>query len=474
MAAIVERKKRYAVVYYKHFKNEDSEDETRQVWETFQTMEDAERRKDQVEYLQRYGFEKMPDIVTVRDLMDEFVRVYGVNHWAFSTYQGKVGMIDNYINPTFGHVKLQDINPYSMELFYQSLRKVKAVSKKNRKAATEYITEHTISEIWKLLRTAFEQAVRWGLMETNPAVGIKACCRKNEELEIWTPEEFMVAADSCTDSILSLAMHLSFACSLRIGELLGLRWKNIHISESDYESRTLRLDIECELQRVNRDILEKIGTRDILFIFPVLIKATNTQLVLKVPKTERSRRTVFLPESVAKMLQERKATIQQEKKQFQSDYADYDLVFCNSIGRPIERSYIDRAFSKFIKENSLRKVVFHSIRHTSITCKLKLTGGDLKAVQGDSGHAGLKMIEDVYSHILDGDRIKTAQILEDVYYSKKRQPEDVYESGITEAEIYPGDQNQIDLDELMEIFSHPEILILIRSLLEERKNHTPT
>ena len=61
MAAIVERKKRYAVVYYKHFKNEDSEDETRQVWETFQTMEDAERRKDQVEYLQRYGFEKMPE-----------------------------------------------------------------------------------------------------------------------------------------------------------------------------------------------------------------------------------------------------------------------------------------------------------------------------------------------------------------------------------------------------------------------------
>lgn len=153
---------------------------------------------------------------------------------------------------------------------------------------------------------------------------------------------------------------------------------------------------------------------------------------------------------------------------------DYDLVFCNSIGRPIERSYIDRAFSKFIRENSLRKVVFHSIRHTSITCKLKLTGGDLKAVQGDSGHAGLKMIEDVYSHILDGDRAKTAQILEDVYYSKRRQPEDIYKSGSTKAEIYPGDQNQIDLDELMEIFSHPEILMLLRSLLEERKNPTTT
>ena len=29
----------------------------------------------------------------------------------------------------------------------------------------------------------------------------------------------------------------------------------------------------------------------------------------------------------------------------------------------------------------------------NITYKLKLTGGDMKAVQGDSGHAGLKMRE---------------------------------------------------------------------------------
>ena len=31
------------------------------------------------------------------------------------------------------------------------------------------------------------------------------------------------------------------------------------------------------------------------------------------------------------------------------------------------------------------KVVFHSFRHSSITYKLKLNGGDIKAVQGDSG-----------------------------------------------------------------------------------------
>ena len=51
MAAIVPRKRRYAVVYYSR-----KEDGTkRQVWESFETREEAQRRKDQVEYLQRYN-----------------------------------------------------------------------------------------------------------------------------------------------------------------------------------------------------------------------------------------------------------------------------------------------------------------------------------------------------------------------------------------------------------------------------------
>ena len=40
----------------------------------------------------------------------------------------------------------------------------------------------------------------------------------------------------------------------------------------------------------------------------------------------------------------------------------------------------------------------------SITYKLKLNGGDMKSVQGDSGQAQVKMVADVYSHIIDDDR----------------------------------------------------------------------
>lgn len=63
-----------------------------------------------------------------------------------------------------------------------------------------------------------------------------------------------------------------------------------------------------------------------------------------------------------------------------------------------------------IKEHDLSPVVFHSLRHTSVTYKLKLNGGDIKAVQGDSCHSQINMVTDVYSHIIDDDRRKNAEL----------------------------------------------------------------
>ena len=56
----------------------------------------------------------------------------------------------------------------------------------------------------------------------------------------------------------------------------------------------------------------------------------------------------------------------------------------------------------------------------SITYKLKLNGGDMKAVQGDTGHAQLKMVSDVYSHILDEDRRLNADKFEKVFYQHQK------------------------------------------------------
>ena len=103
------------------------------------------------------------------------------------------------------------------------------------------------------------------------------------------------------------------------------------------------------------------------------------------------------------MLVAHRANQEELKTLLGCEYTDYDLVFASPVGRPMEGQVINRALSKLISDYNLPKVVFHSLRHSSITYKLKLNGGDMKSVQGDSGHAQLKMVSDVYSHILDED-----------------------------------------------------------------------
>ena len=231
--------------------------------------------------------------------------------------------------------------------------------------------------------------------------------------------EFMHALEVCDDDILSLAINLSFACSLRMGEMLGLTWDCVDISEESLSDNNASIYVDKELQRVNRDVMEVLENKDIIRVFPRTLSNTNTSLVLKTPKTKTSVRKIFLPSTVAQMLLERKKQTDEMKELFGDEYLDYNLVFCHSSGRPMEGQVINRALKKLIKDNDLPDIVFHSFRHASITYKLKWNGGDMKSVQGDSGHARMDMVADVYSHIIDEDRRYNAQKFEEQFYNAK-------------------------------------------------------
>ena len=133
---------------------------------------------------------------------------------------------------------------------------------------------------------------------------------------------------------------------------------------------------------------------------------THTNLVLKKPKTDSSIRKVWIPKTVAYILREWRDIQDQYKDFLGRDYYDYNLVLTLPNGRPVENRTIDKEFKKLREKANLPSVVFHSLRHSSTTYKLKLNHGDLKATQGDTGHSQIDMITDVYAHILDEDRRK--------------------------------------------------------------------
>ena len=454
MASIVKRKKKYSVVYT----YTDENGNKRQKWETFETNAEAKKRKLQVEYEQETGIFIPPSAKTVNDLLEEYMSIYGVNTWAMSTYEGRKSLIGNYIRPLIGDMKLEDVTPRIMDKYYRDLLSVKAVSTRFTKARTEYLTPHTVREIHKVLRNAFNQAVKWEMMTRNPVLHATLPKEEHKTRDIWTAEVLQKALEVCEDDILSLAINLAFSCSLRIGELLGLTWDCVDISPTSIELGQASVFIEKELQRVNREAMEDLNGKDIMFKFPRTFASTHTALVLKTPKTKTSVRKVFLPKTVAEMLVRRKSDIEELKDLFGEEFTDFNLVFCSSNGKPIEGQIINLAFNKLIEDNGLPKVVFHSLRHSSITYKLKLNGGDMKSVQGDSGHAQVKMVADVYSHIIDDDRRLNAERLEAAFYSGRAVEQ---EKSAAEQLIASNSEEQ---ELLLKLLQKPEMAALLKSL----------
>lgn len=340
---------------------------------------------------------------------------------------------------------------------YRDLLSVKAVSSKYVKARTEYLTPHTVREVHKTLRNAFNQAVKWELMTRNPVEHATLPKEEHKTRDIWTAEVLQKALEACDDDILRLAINLAFSCSLRMGELLGLTWDCIDISPTSIELGQASIFVEKELQRVNREAMADLDGKDIMFKFPPTFASTHTALVLKTPKTKTSVRKVFLPKTVAEMLVQRKADIEELKDLFGDEFVDFNLVFCSSNGKPIEGQVINRAFNKLIEEKGLPKVVFHSLRHSSITYKLKLNGGDMKSVQGDSGHAQVKMVADVYSHIIDDDRRLNAERMEAAFYSGRQATPEPVQPAATES-------SADDKELLLKLLQNPEMAALLKSL----------
>ena len=338
MATIIKRKKAYSVVY----NYVDENGETKQKWETVHTHKEALRRKAEVENTQNAGTFLPPNKQTVREFLHDFVATYGERKWSISMYDGQLSLISNYINPIIGDLEVQSITPRVVDKYIQTLQKTPSAARKNRKTHAEYVTNSTIERIFKLLRCAFKQAVRWELIGKNPfdnAILPKTVYKKRD---IWDADTIRKALDQCEDSKLYIAMNLSFACSLRMGEILGLSWKNVHIEDEDIATDNAYIYIDAELERASKQAIETLGKKDIYHIFTPLMPNTSTRLVLKKPKTDSSIRKVWLPKTVAYILRDwRKA--QNELKGFLGgEYQDFDLVVALPNGRPCEARIINK------------------------------------------------------------------------------------------------------------------------------------
>lgn len=244
--------------------------------------------------------------------------------------------------------------------------------------------------------------------------------RKNKQ-EAWTEQEAAYALSICTDPVLKLCMYLALGCSMRIGEILGQTWDCVYIDDALAQNDEAYLYVNKELRCCDKKSLEMLhsqGRNDVFFTFPAWKKTDSaTVLVLKTPKTESSVRNIYLPKKLVEELRTVKQRQETLKSELSEEYQDFNLVVAQDNGRPYEDHIITQKLRTFIQQNDLKPVVFHSLRHSSTGMKLKISGGDIKAVQGDTGHAQANMVTDIYSHIIDSDRKHLARKVNEQFFS---------------------------------------------------------
>lgn len=441
MATIISRSKKLVVVY----NYQDKEKKRKQKWDSFSSKTEATQRKKFVEYYQSiHGPVVVPDEqeltqlalkieegdtddITFSDYLKEYVEVYGRANWSVTTFRNKNSLIRNYIDPIIGKKKINQITTRMLSKYYVDLLSVKEASG-NKRSSNKLLTPANIKKIHDLIRSALTQAIAWEILpqnSTNPATMATLPVIPEYERKVWAIETFKLAVEKTEDELLRLCMHLAFACSLRIGEILGLTWDNLVIDEESIGNGTTRLVVEKQLSRVSKEAIDELKQRDIIKVFPSSSKKNLTRMVLMKPKTDSSRRIVWLPKTVAEMLIQHREKQNEMKDFFGEEYKNYNLVVALENGNPVENKLIGKRLRELCKEFDLPRVEFHSLRHLSTTYKLKITNGDIKGVQGDTGHSKADMVTEVYSHIIDEDRRFNAKKLDQEFYEKTSSKEKV-------------------------------------------------
>jgi len=160
---------------------------------------------------------------------------------------------------------------------------------------------------------------------------------------------------------------------MRRGELASLKWQDVDLQKGE-------LHVRRSLVRVPT----KMGGG--------YIEAE--------PKTEKSRRSILIPDFALEALKVHQKQQQEIKQQAASLWQEHDYVFCTPLGEHINPGHdILDEFKRILKRAGLPDVRFHDLRHGAATLLLGL-GVHPKIVQERLGHHDIGTTMDTYSHVL--------------------------------------------------------------------------
>lgn len=300
---------------------------------------------------------------------------------------------------TENHVKI-NLTPKTAEFYdylwslhiepYSSL-KIKAATPKNINAILKHIEgDRTKNAVYKMLKAMLNKAIQWGYVDYNPCDRIDTPKYKAKEKKILAENEMQIIMAALPNEELKFQAIFYFAamCSMRRQEIIGLKWSDVDFNASTFA-----------IQRA-ATVLKGIGTTD------------------KETKTEKSTRTLPLPDILKALLLQLKAEQNKQRFKLGNLWVDEDWIFTQWNGAIMHLDTPTKWWREFAKRNGIEGVTFHGLRHTAASYMIK-NNIPITTVSAILGHAQTSTTVNIYAHAIEDTKRTAIDVMEGLYQNSE-------------------------------------------------------